>query len=168
MSERLWLLHMSSPLKSGSGRDDSDDSGCIARPQGGQICCVCVVATQRAPDSNRGWLPGYVVSDSSTDDSFAGAEALKGELPLTLPNHKANLGLARAFDTGLRAATADARADDFIVTMEADGTNQPAVVAAMATKVREGCEVVCASRYQEGGGYAHFPWKRRIFGAGAN
>ena len=110
----------------------------------------------------------YVVNDGSTDDTLTTVEGLSGELPLTVLNHETNLGVARAFDTGLRAALADSEPDDVIVTMEADGTNQPTVVGAMAGKVHQGCDVVCASRYQEGGSYAHFPWKRRIFSAGAN
>ena len=110
----------------------------------------------------------YVVNDGSTDDTVVKVEELRGELPLTVLNHETNLGVARAFDTGLRAALADSEPDDVIVTMEADGTNQPAVVSAMASKIHEGCDVVCASRYCEGGGYAHFPWKRRLFSVGAN
>jgi len=89
-------------------------------------------------------------------------------LPLTVLNHETNLGVAWEFDTGLRAALADSEPDDVIVTMEADGTSQPAVVSAMAGKIHEGCDVVCASRYCEGGGYAHFPLKRRLFSIGAN
>ena len=110
----------------------------------------------------------YVVNDGSTDDTVARVERLFGDLPLTVLNHETNLGVARAFDTGLRAALGDSDSDDVIVTMEADGTNQPKVVGAMADKLHQGCDVVCASRFCEGGGYVHFPWKRHLFSLGAN
>ena len=110
----------------------------------------------------------YVVNDGSTDDTVARVQGLSDEFPVTILNHEINLGVARAFDTGLRAALHESRPDDVIVTMEADGTSQAEVVVAMVDRVHQGFDVVCASRYKEGGGYVHFPWKRRAFSAGAN
>ena len=110
----------------------------------------------------------YVVNDGSTDDTVLRVEGMKGELPITILNHETNLGVARAFDTGLRAAVAEAGPDDVIVTMEADGTSQPSLVSELASKVHKGHEVVCASRYHKGGGYVHFPWTRRLFSVVAN
>ncbi len=47
----------------------------------------------------------YVVNDGSTDDTLSIVEKLSDEMPLTLLSHVTNMGVARAFDTGLREAT---------------------------------------------------------------
>ena len=110
----------------------------------------------------------YVVNDGSTDDTLPIVEKLSDEIPLTLLNHVTNMGVARAFDTGLREATRDSENDDVIITMEADGTSVPELVSVMSGKISHGYDIVCASRYCEGGGLPNFPWQRRFFSVNAN
>ncbi len=110
----------------------------------------------------------YVVNDGSTDNTLSVVEDLCDEMPLTLLNHVTNMGVAQAFDTGLRKATKDSNNGDVIITMEADGTSVPELVSVMSGKIRDGYDIVCASRYCEGGGLPNFPWHRRFFSVNAN
>lgn len=109
-----------------------------------------------------------IVDDGSRDQTAQIAQSLAQELPLILLQHPINLGVAKAFDTGLRHVCEKSSAADFIVTLEGDKTNDPSCVPVMIQKLKEGSDVVCASRYQPGGAYVGFPWKRRLFSLGAN
>ena len=110
----------------------------------------------------------YVVNDGSTDNTLSIVEELSDEMPLTLLNHVTNMGVAQAFDTGLREVTKDSNGEDVIITMEADGTSVPDLVSVMSGKIRDGYDIVCASRYCEEGGLPNFPWQRRFFSVNAN
>lgn len=110
----------------------------------------------------------YVVNDGSTDDTLSIVEKLSAEMPLTLLNHVTNMGVARAFDTGLREAARDSDNNDVIITMEADGTSVPELVSVMSGKISRGFDIVCASRYCQGGGLPNFPWSRRFLSVNAN
>lgn len=109
-----------------------------------------------------------VVDDGSRDGTAAAARQAARSLPVTLLGHPVNQGVGRAFDTGLRRACAEASDDDIVVTLEGDMTNDPACVPSMIERLRQGCDVVCASRYARGGAYVGFPLKRRILSLGAN
>jgi dolichol-phosphate mannosyltransferase len=104
-----------------------------------------------------------VVDDGSKDRTAAVAEQ-HGAVVL---RHGVNKGVAKGFDTGLRFCAQDGKAGDLVFTMEADVTNDPAAIPEM-TRALETHDVVCASRYQDGGAYVGFPLKRRIFSWGAN
>ena len=110
----------------------------------------------------------YVVNDGSTDNTLSIVEELSDEMPLTLLNHVTNMGVAQAFDTGLREATKDSNGEDVIITMEADGTSVPDLISVMSGKIRDGYDIVCASRYCEEGDLPNFPWQRRFFSVNAN
>lgn len=110
----------------------------------------------------------YVVNDGSTDNTLSVVEQFSDEIPMTLLNHVTNMGVAQAFDTGLREATKDSNSEDVIITMEADGTSVPELVSVLSGKISDGYDIVCASRYCEGGGLPNFPWQRRFLSANAN
>lgn len=117
----------------------------------------------------RGWPYQFViVNDGSTDGTVEAVRALLRRLPITLLNHERNLGVGRAFDTGLRHAAGEAAPSDTIVTIEGDRTNQPETLLAMLSEMERGCDVVCASRYLAGGRYVGFPWMRHAFSLAAN
>lgn len=110
----------------------------------------------------------YVVDDGSKDRTAEVVREAAKALPVTLLQHRTNLGVARGFDTGLRHIAKAARPDDAIVTLEGDNTNDPEFLHDMLRLIRSGSDVVCASRYIRGGRYVGFPLKRRIFSFGAN
>ncbi|MBI4369643.1 MAG: glycosyltransferase [Elusimicrobia bacterium] len=110
-----------------------------------------------------------VVNDGSKDGTSEIVEDMKKILPIDHLTHPTNLGVAKAFDTGLRHAASAARRDDVIVTMEGDRTNAPETLLAMAGLLRrEALDVVCASRYAKGGAYVAFPPLRHFLSLGAN
>lgn len=96
-----------------------------------------------------------VVDDGSQDGTaavIADLSRLDGrEQPVELVCHPVNQGLGRAIDTGLRAACAQARSEDIIITMDADNTHSPASIPAMVQAIAAGKDVVIASRYAAGG-----------------
>jgi dolichol-phosphate mannosyltransferase len=109
-----------------------------------------------------------VVNDGSTDGTAPVVEEFSKSLPVRLISHEINRGAARAFITGLRAATRDAGPDDIIALMEADRTNDPALLTEMIRRIETGDDLVIGSRYRPGGSYFKFPAKRLILSRLAN
>lgn len=110
----------------------------------------------------------YIVNDGSRDETSSVLERLAAEAPITVLTHPVNCGVAAAFRTGFTAALAEAEENDAVVLMEGDGTSPPALVPIFLSRIRAGADVVIASRYQPGGGYTRFPFKRLVLSRGAN
>lgn len=89
-----------------------------------------------------------VVDDGSRDDTVAAVQAFTGLPDLHLLRHEVNQGLGPTLRDGLRAAAEAARSGDVIVTMDADDTHNPGLIPPMLQKIREGFDVVIASRYR--------------------
>ncbi len=89
-----------------------------------------------------------VVDDGSKDGTAEVVRAFEGLPGLRLLRHEVNGGLGPTLRDGLRDAARTARLDDIIVTMDADDTHHPGLIPAMAQKIREGFDVVIASRYR--------------------
>lgn len=109
-----------------------------------------------------------VVNDGSVDQTKARVEALSQTCHTLVIDHETNRGVAEGFRTGLSYVAQKGKGKDIAVTMEADGTNDCATLPEMVKKIREGFDIVCASRYRAGGGYYQFPWLRQIYSQGAN
>ncbi len=109
-----------------------------------------------------------VVDDGSRDKTAEAARELAKRFPVELHQHPVNRGVAAAFHTGITAAVAASGPDDLVFTIEGDLTNDPRIIRRMAGRLRDGLDVVCASRYAPGGAYVGFPLKRRILSWGAN
>jgi dolichol-phosphate mannosyltransferase len=107
-----------------------------------------------------------VVDDGSRDGTRAACEKAALSAPVVCLSHGAGRGVGAAFGTGLRYALAE-RAG-FVITMEGDGSNDPATLPAMLAALRGGAAVVNASRHAEGGAYVGFPPLRRALSAAAN
>lgn len=110
----------------------------------------------------------FAVNDGSADATGAALANLATRYPLTVLTHPVNEGVGAAFRNGFRLALDGAADSDIIVLMESDGTSTPALLPAMLSRIRAGAQVVIASRYQTGGGYANFPWQRLLLSRGAN
>jgi dolichol-phosphate mannosyltransferase len=103
-----------------------------------------------------------VVNDGSRDGTAAVASGYGSRLQLRVLSHARNRGLARTIETGIRAALRDARADDVIVTMDADNTHTPILIPRLLRRIEEGADVVIASRYARGGREQGVPVMRRF------
>jgi dolichol-phosphate mannosyltransferase len=76
--------------------------------------------------------------------------------------HERNRGLAEAINTGLAHAAEQAEARDIILTMDADNSHTPGLIASMVRKIHEGHDVVIASRYQPGARVVGLTLHRRL------
>jgi dolichol-phosphate mannosyltransferase len=78
-----------------------------------------------------------------------------------------NQGLAAAIRTGLTAALSRCGPDDVIVTMDCDNTHPPRLIPGMLEMIREGRDVVIASRFQPGAEVIGVPRSRLLYSIGA-
>lgn len=110
----------------------------------------------------------FVVDDGSQDRTAAVVQEASAAQPwIRLVPHPHNMGLSQGLRTGFAAALADARSgDDVIITMDADNTQPPELIPAMAGAIREGHDVVIASRFQPGAEVHGVPASRRLFSLG--
>lgn len=109
-----------------------------------------------------------VVNDGSTDGTAAAVRRYRGGLGVRLLEFERNRGLAEAIKAGLFAAAAGRAPDDIIVTMDADNTHTPGLILRMVRTIREGSDVVIASRYQPGSRSLGLTWRRRVMSLVAN
>ena len=103
-----------------------------------------------------------VVNDGSTDWTADTVDQMRDAMPLTRIDHEVNRGLGEAIRTGLLAAIEGARERDIIVTMDSDNTHTPGLIARMVRRIREGNDVVIASRFQPGAHVLGVPFYRRV------
>jgi dolichol-phosphate mannosyltransferase len=109
-----------------------------------------------------------VVNDGSTDGTARAAEKLLDRMPLAIVEHERNRGLGEALRTGLVEALATAGDRDIIVTMDSDNTHTPGLIARMVRGVREGNDVVIASRYHADARIRGVPLHRRLLSRGSS
>ena len=85
----------------------------------------------------------YVVIDDGSKDETASICREHGYHLISLP---VNLGLAGAFQTGMRYA--DAHDYDYAIQLDADGQHDPRYISDMVKKMEEGYDIVIGSRYE--------------------
>ncbi len=91
-----------------------------------------------------------VVNDGSSDDTAAVVQSFADRIELDLVTHPLNLGLAEAMKTGLARAVETSADKDIIVTMDSDNSHLPGLMFRMVRLIREGHDIVIASRYRSG------------------
>jgi dolichol-phosphate mannosyltransferase len=104
-----------------------------------------------------------VVDDGSTDGTFAVASAYARDLPLRIERHERNQNLGATIRDGLRIAASLCSPKDIVVAMDADNTHTPGLIRSMVRLIREGNDVVIASRYQPGSYVRGVPRHRLFF-----
>lgn len=108
-----------------------------------------------------------IVDDGSTDDTVPVAELWANKLALQVRAHQANQGLGATLRDGVEWACGLAQPDDIIVTLDADNTHTPELILRMVRMVREGHDVVVASRFSRGAHVRGVPLKRRVLSSAA-
>jgi dolichol-phosphate mannosyltransferase len=119
-------------------------------------------AIREAMDENAIEYRVVVVNDGSTDSTAQVVGKMRNQMPIALVEHQRNLGLGEALRTGLLHAIEDAEDRDIIVTMDSDNTHSPGLIARMVRGIREGNDVVIASRYRPGAHVRGVPGYRRF------
>jgi dolichol-phosphate mannosyltransferase len=91
-------------------------------------------------------------NDGSDDKTQQYLEQYASQMPLDIIQHKINRGLGETSrDLFERAAELCGEAD-VIVRLDCDDTHEPEFIPTLVNKVREGFDVVIASRFEPGGG----------------
>jgi len=109
-----------------------------------------------------------VVNDGSTDKTAEVATKIKNNIHLTVVNHKVNMGLGQAVQTGIKEALTNAGDNDIIVIMDADDTHDVTLLDEMINKIEDGADIVIASRFVTGGNDKSAPPFRRLLSRGAS
>jgi dolichol-phosphate mannosyltransferase len=109
-----------------------------------------------------------VVDDGSSDRTQRILEEFRGDFPLIVHRHAQNQGLGATIRDGLREAAAIASERDIIITMDADESHTPGLMIHMIRMIREGYDVVIASRYQRGSRVYGLSLGRRIMSRAAS
>ncbi len=109
-----------------------------------------------------------VVDDGSSDRTLEIVRHHAERRPISIVEHATNQGLGVAIRDGLIEAQGQAADADVIVTMDADDTHTPGLILRMVRMIREGHDVVIASRYQRGARTIGVPVARRVLSYGAS
>jgi dolichol-phosphate mannosyltransferase len=91
-------------------------------------------------------------NDGSKDATLERAREFATLLPIDILNHRINRGLGETIRDLMEYAAECASPDDIIVRLDCDDTHDPSIIIKMMEKIKEGYEVVIASRFAEGGG----------------
>jgi dolichol-phosphate mannosyltransferase len=103
-----------------------------------------------------------LVDDGSTDNTREIAEQWSNKIPLQVQHHAVNQGLGTTLRDGVKWACQLAEPLDFIVTLDADNSHTPELILRMIRLIREGHDVVVASRFRPGSRVRGVPFHRRI------
>jgi dolichol-phosphate mannosyltransferase len=103
-----------------------------------------------------------VVDDGSSDCTPDILSSRSTGMPLRVQRHERNQGLGATIRDGLHFANQISRSKDIVVTMDADETHTPGLILRMVRMIKEGHDVVIASRYQPGARVIGLSWYRRL------
>jgi dolichol-phosphate mannosyltransferase len=90
-----------------------------------------------------------VVNDGSSDRTLEIAQNCSTSFPVQLIDHVQNKGLGEALKSGLKRAAELCDSGDVVITMDADNTHPPDLIATMVAKIDQGYDLVIASRFVE-------------------
>ena len=128
-----------------------------------------LIESMAAVSEEQGWAYDIlVVDDGSADETGRLARDKAPARPVRVERNEPNQGLGRTIRRGLRSAADAAGADDVIITLDADLTQDPAYAPSMLAKLDEGFDVVIASRYRKGSAVEGLSTFRRLLSYGAS
>lgn len=108
-----------------------------------------------------------ICDDGSRDATREVIEAWTHRLPVDLTMHPINRGLGETIRDALCLALKVASEDDVVVTMDADNTHPPELIADMLRQIKHGSDVVVASRYRPGARVVGLSRFRQVLSWGA-
>lgn len=108
-----------------------------------------------------------VVDDGSDDETPAILTEYKAKLPIEVIRHEPNQGLGPTLRDGFKRASDLAKGADIVVAMDADNTHPVGLIPTMLQKVKEGNDVVIASRYRPGSRVVGLSLFRHVMAYGA-
>jgi dolichol-phosphate mannosyltransferase len=108
------------------------------------------------------------VDDGSQDETVRLAEEHGAARPLTVLKHGKNFGPGRAFATAFEWLGPLLGEEDLVMTLEGDNTSRLETGRRMLVRLGEGYDVVLASPYSYGGGFAQTSLLRLFLSHAAN
>ena len=108
-----------------------------------------------------------LVDDGSTDGTAEVAKSFASRIRMEIITHPENKGLADALKTGLIRAVETSSDKGIIVTMDSDGSHLPGLLFRMVRLIKEGSDIIIASRYRPGSCIRGVSLFRRILSSGA-
>jgi dolichol-phosphate mannosyltransferase len=108
-------------------------------------------------------LEVLVVNDGSTDNTLKVAADYGARVLDLQPNR----GLAGAMREGIQEALKNMIDHDILITMDADDSHHPGLIFRMVTQIREGFDLVIASRYRYGSRIVGLAKFREFLSSGA-
>jgi dolichol-phosphate mannosyltransferase len=109
-----------------------------------------------------------VCNDGSRDRTQSLLEDYACTMPLKIIPHKINRGLGESIRDLFEEAAEIVSAGDVIVRLDCDDTHEPEFIPEIIKKVREGYDVVIASRFLPGGGQLGVSPRRAFVSGCAN
>jgi dolichol-phosphate mannosyltransferase len=108
-----------------------------------------------------------MVDDGSRDQTIEVARDYAQYMPIRVEQHKRNQGLGATIRDGLQTASSVCSDRDIVIAMDADNTHTPGLIRSMVRLIKEGNDVVIASRYQPGSYIRGVPLHRNVLSFGA-
>ena len=127
-----------------------------------RICRVFSSGSPRPPKKPTSDSKFSVVDDGSTDATAEVAEVWANKLPLAGDDARSESRPGSYLSDGVQWACDLARPNDVIVTLDSDNTHTPELILRMIRMVREGHDVVVASRFVKGSRVRGVPFNRRV------
>jgi len=93
-----------------------------------------------------------VVDDGSQDKTYEKLTKYASLMPLEVIIHTYNRGLGETIRDAFERAADISQPDDIIIRMDCDDTHEPKYIPEMVKKIKQGNDVVIASRFLPGGG----------------
>lgn len=109
-----------------------------------------------------------VCNDGSTDKTQSILETYSQDMPIEIIRHKINRGLGESSRDLFERAAEITESGDFIVRLDCDDTHEPEFIPVIIEKLRSGCDVVIASRFEPGGGQMGVSSYRAVISRCAN
>lgn len=109
-----------------------------------------------------------VCDDGSKDSTGEVLEQYAREMPLEVIRHRINRGLGETSRDLFERAAELCGEGDVIVRLDCDDTHEPEFIPHLVAKLREGNDVVVASRFAPGGGQVGVSAYRAFVSRGAN
>ena len=103
-----------------------------------------------------------LIDDGSDDNTYDVAGDYTDKLDIEIIQHEKNQGLGGALRSGLFYISKVIDDDDILVIMDADNSHSPEYIEPLHKKLKEGFDVVIASRFVPGGVTFGVPFYRRV------
>ncbi len=88
-----------------------------------------------------------IVNDGSIDNTLSISKRLEKERKVKVIDHGINKGLGEALNTGFRFVLKHSNKGDIVITMDADNTHPGDLIPEMVRLIKNGNDLVIASRY---------------------